>query len=114
MPVAHTDFIFAGYAEASGYMGSIFLIGLYGFLIWRTLVIATIAKDMYGQFIAVGIAAMLFIQVFINIGMNIRLMPVTGIPLPFVSYGGTSLFVNMIALGILQSIVLRHKKLSFN
>ncbi len=113
LPVAHTDFIFAGYAEATGFIGSIFLIVIYLFLIWRILHVAQIAKDNFGRFVAIGIAAMVFIQVFVNIGMNIRLMPVTGIPLPLVSYGGTSLFITMIALGILQSIVLRHKKISF-
>jgi rod shape determining protein RodA len=114
LPVAHTDFIFAGYAEATGYVGSTLLIALFVFLLWRALHVAEIAKDSFGRFLAIGITAMLSIQVLVNIGMNIRLLPVTGIPLPFVSYGGTSLFINMIALGILQSIVLRHKKISFN
>lgn len=114
LPVAHTDFIFAGYAEATGYIGSVFLVLVYLFLIWRTLHVAEISKDQYGRFVALGIAGMFAIQVLVNIGMNIRLMPVTGVPLPLVSYGGTSLFVTMISLGILQSIVIRHKKISFN
>lgn len=113
LPVAHTDFIFAGYAEATGFIGSLFLIGVYIFLIWRGLRVAEISKDAFGRLLALGISAMLAIQVFINIGMNIRLMPVTGVPLPLVSYGGTSLFITMIALGLLQSIVIRHKKISF-
>lgn len=114
LPVAHTDFIFAGYAEATGYVGSIFLILVFAFLVWRAFYIAQIAKDSYGQLLAVGIGVMIAVQVFINIGMNIRLMPVTGVPLPLVSYGGTSLFVTMMALGVLQSIAIRHKKISFN
>jgi rod shape determining protein RodA len=113
LPVAHTDFIFAGYAEATGFAGSLFLIGVFAFLVWRTIHVAEIAKDTFGRFLAIGIAVMFAVQVIINIGMNIRLMPVTGVPLPLVSYGGTSFFINMIALGIIQSIVVRHKKFSF-
>lgn len=113
LPVAHTDFIFAGYAEATGYVGSLALLALFGVLIWRALVIAEQAKDPFGRLLACGIAAMFTLQVFINAGMNIRLMPVTGVTLPFVSYGGTSLFVNMIAIGLLESIMVRHKKISF-
>lgn len=114
LPVSHTDFIFAGYAEATGFVGSLFLIGLYILLIWRAISIAEISKDKFGRFVACGIAAMFAIQVFVNIGMNIRLLPVTGVPLPLVSYGGTSLFISMIALGILESIMLRHKRISFS
>ncbi len=113
LPVAHTDFIFAGYAEATGYIGCLVLLVIFVFLLWRVLYVAEIAKDSFGRLLALGIFAMLSLQFLINIGMNIRLMPVTGVPLPFVSYGGTSLFVNMMALGILESITLRHKKLSF-
>ncbi len=113
LPVSHTDFIFAGYAEATGFVGSLFLIGVYILLIWRALSIAEISKDTFGRFLACGIAAMFAVQVFVNIGMNIRLMPVTGVPLPFVSFGGTSLFISMISLGILESIMLRHKRISF-
>lgn len=86
---------------------------LYILLVWRAITIAEMSKDTFGRFVACGIAAMFAIQVFVNIGMNIRLMPVTGVPLPFVSYGGTSLFISMIALGILESIMLRHKRISF-
>ncbi len=114
LPVAHTDFIFAGYSEATGLVGAVFLLLVFLFLIWRAIRVAEISKDTFGRFLALGIAATIAVQAFINIAMNIRLMPVTGVPLPLVSYGGTSLFVNMIALGILQSIVLRHKKISFN
>lgn len=114
LPVAHTDFIFAGYAEATGYVGSLFLLGVYMFIIWRALHIAHLSKDVFGRFLAYGIAMLITIQVFINVGMNIRLLPVTGVPLPLVSYGGTSLFISMIAIGILQSITIRHKKITFS
>ncbi len=114
LPVAHTDFIFAGYAEATGYIGVVFLLAVMFFLVWRAIIIAELSKDIFGRFLAFGIAAMFAVQICINISMNIRLAPVTGVTLPLVSYGGTSLFINMIALGILQSIVMRHKTISFS
>jgi rod shape determining protein RodA len=114
LPVAHTDFIFSGYAEATGYIGSLFLLAVFGCLLWRSISIAEISGDQFGRLLAVGITAMFAVQILVNIGMNIRLLPVTGIPLPFISYGGTSLFINMIALGLLESIVLRHKKINFD
>jgi rod shape determining protein RodA len=114
LPVAHTDFIFAGYAEATGYVGVVFLLGVMFFLVWRAIAIAELSKDAFGRFLAFGIAAMFTVQICINISMNIRLAPVTGVTLPLVSYGGTSLFINMIALGILQSIVMRHKTITFS
>lgn len=113
LPVAHTDFIFAGFAEATGFIGSLVLIVLFLVLVSRALRAAQIAKDIFGRLTAVGLTATLTVQIFTNLGMTLRLAPVTGIPLPLVSYGGTSLFVTMIALGILQSIVLRHKKITF-
>lgn len=114
LPVAHTDFIFAGYAEATGFVGSLFILGLYALLIARAVQAAELAKDGFGRLLAMGIAAQLMIQVTINIGMNIRLLPVTGVPLPLVSFGGTSVFVTLMCLGILESIVIRHKPLRFD
>lgn len=114
LPVAHTDFIFAGYAEATGFVGSVFLVLLFLFLLWRAIRVAELSKDRFGRLLAIGLAGMLASHVAINIGMNIRLAPVTGVPLPLVSYGGTSMFITMIALGMLQSIVIRHKKISFS
>lgn len=113
LPVAHTDFIFAGFAEASGFIGAFVLIVLFMILFMRILGVARTAKDDFGMFLAVGVAAMILFQVFVNIGMNVAIMPVTGIPLPFVSSGGTALFVTMMAVGILQSVYLRHKKITF-
>ena len=113
LPVAHTDFIFSGYAEATGFVGSVFLLVIFGVLLWRIIRIAETTTDSFGRLLAIGITTMLAVQIVVNIGMNIRLVPVTGIPLPFISYGGTSLFVNMTALGIVQSIIIRHKKMNF-
>lgn len=114
LPVAHTDFIFAGYAEATGFVGAIFLILLYAVLIIRATLAASLAKDMFGRLLALGIAGQIGVQVLINIGMNIRLMPVTGVPLPLMSFGGTSVFVTLISLGLIESIIIRHKRLSFS
>lgn len=113
LPVAHTDFIFAGFAEATGFVGALVLISVMVLLFVRIINVARASKDDFGMFIATGAAAMIFFQTFVNIGMTISLMPVTGIPLPFVSYGGTSLMINFMLMGILQSIYLRHKKITF-
>ncbi len=113
LPVAHTDFIFSGLAEATGLIGALILLGLYLALIIRIFNVAELAKDYFGMYVALGIGVMLAFQIIINIGMNLGLVPVTGIPLPFVSYGGTSLLINAAAIGILQSIYSRHKKINF-
>lgn len=113
LPVAHTDFIFAGTAEATGFIGSTFLFVLLGTLIFRVIKIAKEAKDSFGEFLALGIGAMFLFQSFVNIGMNLGIMPVTGIPLPFVSYGGSAMLINMICIGLLQSVYLRHRKINF-
>ncbi len=113
LPVAHTDFIFAGLAEATGLMGGSIVIILYFILISRCLRLAEVAKDEFGMFLAVGITMMFASQIVVNIGMNVGLLPVTGIPLPFISSGGTSLIVSFATLGILESIALRHKKIVF-
>jgi rod shape determining protein RodA len=113
LPVAHADFIFAGIAEAWGFVGSSTIILLYLLLIFRVIQAARIAKDDFGMILCIGIAIKLIIEVTINIGMNIRLMPVTGIPLPFLSYGGTTLLVNALAIGCVQSVVIRYKRLTF-
>lgn len=109
LPVAHTDFIFAGAAEATGFAGSLFLLGLLLFLLIRIVAIAKLARDDFGMFLSIGIGTVYLFQSLVNIGMNIGIMPVTGIPLPFVSYGGSSMLANFAAIGILQSIYMRHK-----
>ena len=109
LPVAHTDFVFAGWAEATGFVGAVALLLIEMILVWRLISIAVKARDDFGRYITLGFAVMMLAQVAINIGMNIGLAPVTGIPLPFVSSGGTALIVNFIMLGIIQNIYLRQK-----
>ena len=112
LPIAHTDFIFAGIAEATGFFGSSIVVLLLAMLCVRALFIAHRVRDSFGFYFAVGIAALWLIQFSVNIAMNIGLVPVTGIPLPFVSHGGTALVVNCAALGLLQSIAIRnHQRL---
>jgi rod shape determining protein RodA len=109
----HTDFIFAVLNEKLGFVGGALLLGLFGVLIYRGIHVAYTTQDRYGLFVATGIVAMLLFHVFINAGMNMGIAPVTGIPLPFVSYGGTSLIVGMLAIGLLMSVAVRRKKLQF-
>lgn len=109
----HTDFIFATLSEKMGFIGSGLLIALFAVLLLRGLVIAYRAQDRFGMFMATGIVAMLLFHFFINVGMNMGIAPVTGIPLPFVSYGGTSLIVALLSIGLLESIAVRRKKLQF-
>lgn len=107
LPEHHTDFIFAVLSERNGFLGALLLIALYGVLIWRCWRIATLSRDMYGSIVAGGVAVMFLFQVFVNIGMTIGIMPVTGIPLPFVSYGGTAMIVFVMFVGLLEAIHLR-------
>ena len=109
LPEDHTDFIFSNLAERLGFVGSALLLVLFFILIWRMLRIATISKDRFGVLIAVGVATIFLFHVFVNVGMTMGIMPVTGIPLPFVSYGRSSLVVSVISLGLLQGIAARSK-----
>ena len=104
LPERQTDFIFAVVGERFGFVGAAFLLLLYALLIWRVLRVMTLSKNLYGSMIAGAIAAMLMFQVFVNIGMNVGIMPITGIPLPLMSSGGSSVIVTFLALGLLQSI----------
>jgi rod shape determining protein RodA len=104
LPANDTDFIFAAIGETYGFVGAALVLSLYALLIWRSLRILTMSKNMYGTLIAGGILAMLMFQVFVNVGMTLGIMPVTGVPLPLVSYGGSSVIVTFIAIGLLQSI----------
>ena len=110
LPEDHTDFIFSNLAERTGFVGGLLLLGLFFVLVWRMLHVATVSRDRFGVLIAVGIATIFLFHVFVNIGMTMGLMPVTGIPLPFISYGRSNLVVSVIALGLLQSIAMRSKK----
>jgi rod shape determining protein RodA len=101
---AHNDFIFSVIAEEEGFVGSVVVLTLYTVLLFSGIKIASQARDHLGQILAVGVVTLLFCHVFINVGMNIRLMPVTGIPLPLLSYGGSSVVCSLIAIGILHNI----------
>lgn len=113
IPSKFNDFIFSVAAEAFGFAGGVIMLSLMLFLILRILKIARLAKDNFGTILCYGIAAYFIFESLINIGMTMGVMPVTGIPLPLVSYGGTSLWTALIAIGICQSVMTRHKKISF-
>ena len=104
VPERSTDFIFAVIGERYGFMGAAFVLSLYALLIWRALRIVTLSKNSYGILVAGGIAVELLFQVFVNVGMCLGIMPITGIPLPMVSYGGSSVLATFLAIGVLQSI----------
>jgi rod shape determining protein RodA len=104
LPEHHTDFIFSVVGEAFGFLGAAVVLSLYALLIWRSLRIVPMAKNLYGALIAGGITAMFMFQVFVNVGMTVGIMPITGIPLPLLSYGGSSVIVTFLSIGLLQSI----------
>ena len=106
---APNDFIFAVIAEEEGFVGSVMILALYSVLLLSGIKVASQARDRLGQLLAVGVVTLLFSHVFINIGMNIRLMPVTGIPLPLLSYGGSSVVCSLIAIGILHNVHIYRK-----
>jgi len=107
--VAHNDFIFSVIAEEKGFLGCVIVLMLYGTVLFTGIRIAGQARDRLGRLLAVGVVTLLFSHVFINIGMNIRIMPVTGVPLPLLSYGGSSVLGSLIAMGLLQSIYIYRK-----
>ncbi len=113
LPERHTDFIYAVIGEEFGFLGAAFLIILYGFLLSRALVICNNSRELYGTLIVAGITAMWLFHIFENIGMCIGLMPITGIPLPFVSYGGSSMLTNMVGVGLILGVNIRGKKIVF-
>jgi rod shape determining protein RodA len=108
-PVAHNDFIFSVIAEEAGFVGSVTVLTLYGLVLFTGIRIAGQARDRLGKLMAVGVVTLLFSHVFINLGMNIRIMPVTGVPLPLLSYGGSSVLGSLIAMGILQNVYIYRK-----
>ena len=107
VPENHTDFIFTVVGEEFGFVGAIVVLGLFAILIWRGLRIAMMAKDLFGTLIASGAVGLLILQVFVNVGMTIGIMPVTGIPLPFLSFGGTSLLTHFVLVGLLLNVHMR-------
>ena len=108
-----TDYVFSVLGEELGFVGAIVLFALFIVLLWRGLRVAELSRDMFGRLLATGIVIFILLQAFINIGVNVGLLPVTGIPLPFVSQGGSSLITLLLGLGILQSILLRHRPFTF-
>ena len=113
LPEHHTDFIFSVVGEEFGFMGAALVLSLFALLIWRTLRILTMAKDLFGTLIVAGVLAMLMHQIFINVGMTIGIMPITGITLPLMSYGGSSVIATFIALGLLQSVHAQARETAF-
>jgi len=111
VPERTTDFIFAVVGERFGFLGAAFVLSLFALLIWRALRIVTLSKNLYGTLVAGGITAMLMFQVFVNVGMSLGIMPITGIPLPLMSYGGSSVLATFLAIGVLESVHM-HARLS--
>lgn len=113
LPKPQTDFIFAGISESFGFVGIIVLLSLFAILLLKIISIGNIARDNFGMFLCFGTGALLFFQIIVNIGMNIGVAPVTGIPLPFSSYGGSALISYLFLIGLVQSVFVHHKKISF-
>lgn len=113
LKVRHTDFIFAASSEEFGMVGGLLIIVALGVVVWRCIRAAQKARDVAGAMIALGVATLIFFQGAVNIGMNLNLLPVSGLPLPFVSYGGSGLTALMIGIGLVQSVVMRQKELEF-
>jgi rod shape determining protein RodA len=110
VPEQHTDFIFTVVGEEFGFVGAVIVLTLYALLLWRAIRIAFLSKDAFGTYLATGIAIMFAIQMFVNVGMVIGIMPITGIPLPFLSYGGSSMLASFIGIGILLNVHMRRFK----
>jgi len=113
LKVRWSDYIFSALSEEFGFIGAVVVIALIIFVIFRCLRVARMSRDTFGALIAFGVAAMLAFQTAVNIGVNMRLLPATGLTLPFVSYGGSSLFTALLGIGLVQSVLLRHKSLEF-
>jgi rod shape determining protein RodA len=113
LKVRHTDFIFSAISEEFGMIGGIFVILILAFIIWRCLRAAQHARDVSGSIIAYGVATLIFFQGVVNIGVNMNIVPVSGLPLPFISYGGSGLTSLMLGIGLVESVALRHKSLDF-
>ena len=113
LKVRHTDFIFSAISEEFGMVGGILVILILAFIIWRCLRAAQRARDVSGTVIAYGVATLIFFQGAVNIGVNMNIVPVSGLPLPFISYGGSGLTSLMLGIGLVESVALRHKSLDF-
>jgi rod shape determining protein RodA len=113
LKVRHTDFIFSAISEEFGLLGGILVILVLAFIVWRCIRVAQKARDLSGSMIAYGVAVLIFFQGVVNIGVNLNLIPVSGLPLPFISYGGSGLTSLMLGIGLVESVVMRHKQLEF-
>ena len=113
LKVRHTDFIFSVIGEEFGFIGTVFVVVMLGLILWRIFRIARTAHDTFGALIAYGIGIMLFFHMAVNIAMNINLIPVTGLPLPFITYGGSSLLSALLGIGLVESVAMRREPLSF-
>lgn len=109
LKVRHSDFIFSAMAEEFGFVGTVIVIGLLVFVIYRILRAARLARDTYGALICYGVATLVAFQALVNIGVNLRLIPATGLPLPFISYGGSAMLSILLGVGLVQSVILRHQ-----
>jgi rod shape determining protein RodA len=109
LPHHASDFVFASLAEQRGFVGVAILLLLYLLVVWRGLRIVTLASDAFSAIVAAGIVLSLLFQIFINVGMTMGIAPITGIPLPFVSIGGSSLITNLVAIGMLEAIHVRSR-----
>jgi rod shape determining protein RodA len=107
VPEDHTDFVFAAVGEQYGFLGAALVLSLYALLIWRGLRVLLMAKDLFGALIAAGVAAMLSFQVFVNVGMTVGIMPITGVTLPLMSYGGSSMIATLAAFGLVLNVRMR-------
>lgn len=114
IPEKQTDYIFPVLAEETGFIGAFILIALYGLMLHRFIIIAKNSKDLYGSLVTMGVAGMLLAHIFENIGMTIGIMPVTGIPLPFMSHGGTFQLINLIGIGLVLAVSIERQKLDFS
>jgi rod shape determining protein RodA len=110
LKIRHADFIFSVIAEEFGFVGCVAVLSVLLLMLFRVITVAKKAADAYGRYICIGVATMLFFQIFVNVGMNLGLMPVTGIPLPMISHGSSSLWTTLMGLGLVESVALRHKR----
>ena len=113
MKVRHTDFIFSAIAAEFGFVGTVLVIGLLIFVMLRCLRAARLAADLFGSYIAYGFVVLMFFQTAVNIGVNLNVIPVTGLTLPFISYGGSSLLSMVLGIGLVESVISRHKTLKY-
>jgi rod shape determining protein RodA len=113
MKVRHNDFIFSVIGEELGFFGTVFVLILIGFIVFRCLRAARLAHDPFGSLICYGVAILIFFQAAVNIAVNLNLIPVTGVPLPFISYGGSGLISLMLGIGLVESVVIRHRPVDY-